>query len=96
MGINEFQQSISKEMKSKISNALFEKNAVKACPRCNNATFSLADGYVMQQLQGTLDGFTIGGRAIPCVAVICEHCGYVSFHAIGPLGLMGEAVNDEK
>lgn len=96
MDNNRIQQTISKEMKDKISNALYEKGAVQHCPRCNHATFSLADGYVMQQLQGTLGGFTIGGRAIPCVAVICEHCGYVNFHAIGPLGLMEEAGNDEK
>ena len=96
MDNNPIQQTISREMKNKITNALYEKGAVKPCPRCNKTKFSLADGYVMQHLQDTLGGFTIGGRTIPCVAVICENCGYVCFHAIGPLGLMEEAVRDEK
>lgn len=89
------EQGISKEMESfrrKTAEALNEKNAVSSCPRCGHNEFTLGRGiaYISVDESPTGDRILIGGPTIPSMMIICEHCGYISFHAIGALGLMDD------
>ncbi len=71
------------------------RNAV--CPMCGNATFSLADAYLVNTLQPDLATFSLGGTSIPAIAIICNNCGYISQHALGVLGLLPrEGSGDDK
>jgi len=80
--------SISQEEKSKIAKKLEEKNALKPCPRCGQSSFVLADGYVNEFLQSGFGGIVFGGPTVPSVVVVCNNCGFMSQHALGPLGLL--------
>ena len=74
--------------RDEIAKRLTDKGAVQPCPRCGHREFSVADGYFNHTLQDELKGLVIGGKSIPCAIVICVHCGYLSQHALGALGLL--------
>ncbi len=79
---------ISREEQEKITEVLTERGALEPCPRCGHDEFAMADGYGQYFLQSEIGKTIIGGRAIPFVAAICTHCGYISQHALGVLGLL--------
>ena len=58
------------------------------CPMCGNDQFTIADAYLRNDLQADLKNVSLGGPAIPSVAIICTNCGFISQHAIGILGLL--------
>ena len=85
----ETQSQLTPEQRRAIADALVEKGATLACPRCGTKQFSIADGFVFNSLQpGLQPTFTLGGPFVPSVLVLCEHCGYVVQHALGALGLL--------
>ncbi len=81
-------KELSKEEKEKIIKSLDERGAKLPCPRCGNNSFTLLDGYFNQTIQTELKGMVIGGPSVPSVVVACNQCGYLSQHALGPLGLL--------
>jgi len=76
------------EEKEKIVEVLNKKKAISPCPRCENNTFTLMDGYFNQVLQQGVPDIRLSGPAIPSVIVVCNKCGYMSQHALGVLGLI--------
>jgi ribosomal protein L37E len=87
-------QEISEEQKNKIIKALSERGVVLPCPRCGNKNFNLVGGYVNSIIQTELTGgVVIGGPVIPSVIIVCDHCGFMSQHAIGKLGLLPKTEN---
>lgn len=92
-------ETMSSEEKQKIVDILSKKGANQPCPRCNEKTFTLLDGYFNQSIQQTLTaGFIMGGPSVPSIVVVCNNCGYMSQHALGVLGIMPkqEKVNESK
>ena len=81
---------LSKEVKEKIIKALNERGVKLPCPRCGNNNFTLLDGYFNQTIQTEFKGMVIGGPSVPSVVTACNQCGYLSQHALGPLGLFHE------
>lgn len=81
---------LSNEQKEKIIKVLEEKGAKLPCPRCGNNSFILIDGYLNQTIQAELKGIVIGGPSLPSIVIACNRCGYLSLHALGPLGLLEE------
>ena len=81
-------QELSQEQKQKIIKALEDHGVKLPCPRCGKNSFTLLDGYFNQTIQTQLGGMVIGGPSVPSVVVACNHCGYLSQHAIGALGLL--------
>ncbi len=53
------------------------------CPMCHQGDFSLVDGYFLNTVQPSLEKVVVGGKSVPVVAMICNHCGFVSQHALG-------------
>ena len=72
--------------KISLVNALHEKLPTLECPMCHKKKFALADGYISNVLQDNLEKIKLDGTCIPTAAIICEYCGFVSFHALGNLG----------
>ena len=85
---------LSQEEKTKISEILIKKGVTFVCPMCSNIKFVIADGYFNHSMQSELKGMALGGSSIPTIALICSSCGFTSQHALGVLGLLGEAKND--
>lgn len=88
-------QGLSREVKRQIADRISAKGAVAPCPRCNHKEFSIADGYAHITVDAAVGNITLGGKVIPCAAVVCSHCGYVNLHALGALGLLPPGVNSE-
>jgi transcription elongation factor Elf1 len=83
--------------KDNIIRILQERGANLNCPRCGHSNFSLIDGYFNQPIQPQLNNnLIIGGPAVPSVAVVCTHCGFLTQHAIGVLGLLPPAQNSNE
>jgi hypothetical protein len=78
----------SQEQKEKIVKALMERGAQSPCPRCGNPNFTLLDGFFNQPIQPELGNIILGGPSIPSVVTVCTHCGFISQHALGALGLL--------
>lgn len=73
------------------------------CPMCHYNQFIIADGFIqvkLYQKYNLIDNND--NKSIPAVAIICKHCGFISNHAIGILGLLNQneeikqEMNDEK
>jgi ribosomal protein L37E len=78
--------------KDRIAKLLTERGATKPCHRCGRTNFVVIDGYATTPLQDNLDGgMVLGGPAVPVALVACSHCGAVTPHAVGVLGLLPPA-----
>ena len=87
---------LNNEQKKKIAEALEKKKNGLSCPMCQNKNFIMADGYFNNNMQTDFGSFSIGGPAIPTIAIICSNCGFVSQHALGVLGLLPKEENNKK
>jgi ribosomal protein S27AE len=74
--------------KKEITQSLKDRGALQTCPRCGNSHFILVDGFITHYLQPNAIGVTLGGLSMPCVAVVCNNCGFLSEHSLGILGLL--------
>lgn len=82
-------QLLTQEQKQKIIDTLNAKGVKPTCPMCGHKNFILADGYFNNQMQTDFQSFAIGGPSIPSIATACSNCGFISQHALGVLGLLG-------
>ena len=70
--------------------AKLTKLGISKCPMCSNAAFSLVNGFIAPPLHESVnDLWALGGdkQVLPCVSIVCNRCGFMSTHALGPLGL---------
>jgi len=81
---------LSQARKQQIVGALRDHGAERPCPRCGNVDFMIVDGYFHRSVQSTLDRIDLGGQGVPSVALVCNQCGFIAEHALGPLGLLSE------
>ena len=73
----------------KISKILKDKEATNTCNRCNRNEFTILRGYTILGLQDSTQGIVLGGaNSIPVINVVCTHCGAITQHALGALGLL--------
>ena len=79
---------LTQETKQEIISKLNERIQGLTCPMCHQHGFIIADGYFNNPIQDNLNSFNLGGASIPTTAIICSHCGFVSQHALGALGLL--------
>lgn len=82
---------LSEEKKKEFIEALTKKlranGKTESCPMCGSEKFLMVDACLVNVLQPDLKNVKASGPSIPTVAVICEHCGFVSQHAVGVLGV---------
>ena len=79
---------LSQEKKQEIIQKLNERIQVLTCPMCHQHNFVIANGYFSHFLQDNMKDVSIGGSSIPTIAIVCTHCGFVSQHALGVLGML--------
>lgn len=87
---------LSDEQKEKIVKALNERIGGFECPMCHKGPFTIIDGYFNIPLQSSLYSYLMGNTTVPMVAIACSNCGYVSFHALGALGLLDRATKNRE
>ncbi len=79
---------LSQAQQQEIIAALQSRGVRLPCPRCGSSQFEVLDGYFNQTAQPHLQGLVIGGPSVPSAVVVCNHCGFMSQHALGVLGLL--------
>jgi ribosomal protein S27AE len=75
------------EQRNEIVKRLQERGVNRPCPRCGSDQFNLVDGYAVFGLVDKLEDEGVRHLA-PSVCVACARCGYLTFHAMGALGLL--------
>ena len=79
--------------KKEIIKRLEERNAKLPCPRCGNQKFILLDGFINEAIQQDIKKITLGGIMLPAIGTVCDNCGFISYHALGVLGLLNKSEN---
>jgi predicted nucleic-acid-binding Zn-ribbon protein len=68
------------ETQEKIISLVAKKGANLPCPRCGKNRFSPLNGYFSLPVAANPEMTQISGFSISIVAMVCENCGYLSFH----------------
>jgi len=75
--------------KNQVIKVLEKRGATRPCQRCGKSNFSVIDNYSTLNLHNELYGsIRIGGPNVPVALVACTHCGAITAHALGALGLL--------
>jgi ribosomal protein L37E len=77
----------SDEHRNGIVKRIQERGVNRPCQRCGSESFSLIDGYAVFGLVDDLQDEGIR-HLMPSVCVACSRCGFLTFHALGALGLL--------
>ena len=85
-------KGISTSDKHRIVSALKARGA-GACPRCSNSQWTVSE-YSRIDVQATIARDTAERSTIPAVMIVCENCGFISQHALQPLGIWPSSVAD--
>ncbi len=85
-------KGISTDDKHRIFAALKERGA-GSCPRCSDSKWIVSE-FSRIEVQATSERNTSEGTTIPAVMIVCQHCGFISQHALQPLGLWDHAVTN--
>ena len=78
-------KGISADDKHRIVAALKNRGA-GSCPRCTDSQWTVSE-YARIDVQATMDRNSSERTTIPAVMIVCEHCGFISQHALQPLGI---------
>ncbi|MGH3686888.1 MAG: hypothetical protein ACRDQY_13815 [Pseudonocardiaceae bacterium] len=62
------------------------------CPRCTDISFLLVDELAVVPVRSHIGGSLVDGLALPAVRLMCNQCGFLSYHALTKLGLAEEIV----
>lgn len=79
--------SIPQEQRERIVQELDKRGVNNRCPRCAENRLTLLDDYACPVTVNESMGINLG-QIIPCAAILCVNCGYVTLHALGILGLV--------
>jgi len=79
---------MTEEKKRQIADALSKRLGNIVCPMCHQSQYTLVDGYVSEPVRDDYKKVILGGRVIPSVMLVCNHCGHIDRFALGVLGLM--------
>lgn len=82
-------KGISPKDKKSIIAALKARGAGR-CPRCSDGKWMVSE-YARIEVQATIDRNSDAGTTIPTIMIVCENCGFISQHALQPLGLWQHA-----
>jgi hypothetical protein len=78
-------KGISADDKHKIIAALKARGA-GSCPRCRDSQWTVSE-YSRIEVQATMDRNTAERTTITAIMIVCENCGFISQHALQPLGV---------
>lgn len=80
---------MNEESKKEIIAALNQRIGKLECPICHHLEYTFLDGYFVDTVQDDYKAMRLGGRMLPSVVLVCNHCGHIDKFSLGVLGLMG-------
>jgi hypothetical protein len=72
--------------------AALKARGAGSCPRCRDSQWTVSE-FSMIEVQATMERKSSERTTIPAVMIVCEHCGFISQHALQPLGLWPAAAD---
>jgi hypothetical protein len=78
-------KGISTDDKQRIITALKSRGA-GSCPRCRDSQWTVSE-FSRIEVQATMERDSVERTTIPAIMIVCEHCGFISQHALQPLGV---------
>ena len=78
-------KGISADDKHTIIAALKARGA-GSCPRCNDSQWTVSE-FSRIDVQATMEKDSLERTTIPAIMIVCQHCGFISQHALQPLGV---------
>jgi hypothetical protein len=78
-------KGISADDKHRIVAALKARGA-GSCPRCNDSQWTVSE-FSRIEVQASMDPHSSERTTIPVAMIVCEHYGFISQHALQPLGI---------
>jgi hypothetical protein len=86
---------MNEEKKRQIVKALTLRVGNFVCPICHQSQYTFVDGYTVDPVQEDYKAVQLGGRLIPSVMLVCNHCGHIDRFSLGVLGLMEKEENKQ-
>ena len=83
---------ISAADKHRIVSALKARGA-GSCPRCNDSQWTVSE-FSRIDVQATMEKESLERTTIPAIMIVCQHCGFISQHALQPLGVWPHTTSD--
>jgi predicted Zn-ribbon and HTH transcriptional regulator len=80
--------SLSPEDVERVSAALRERVETLRCPMCTREQMVMAPWFFKHQVALHLEKAVVGGPTVPVAPLVCTHCGFMSQHSLGILGLL--------
>jgi hypothetical protein len=81
-------KGISTDDKHRIVAALKARGA-GSCPRCRDSQWTVSE-FSRIEVQATMGRNSSEKTTIPAIMIVCEHCGFISQHALQPLGIVDQ------
>ncbi len=82
------------KQKQKIVDFLNEKAPrVGSCPECGSQKMTLGD-HVVQPMNASAGGVSIGGPSYPQIMIVCENCGHTKYFNAVVIGILDEGGKD--
>jgi hypothetical protein len=85
-------KGISADDKHTIVAALKARGA-GSCPRCNDSQWTVSE-FSRIDVQATMEKDSVERTTIPAIMIVCQHCGFISQHALQPLGVWPHTTSD--
>src|SRR6202521_2199496 len=85
-------KGISANDKHRIIAALKARGA-GSCPRCRDRQWTVSE-YTRIEVQATMEHNTAERTTIPAIMIVWENCGFISQHALQPLGVWPQIDGD--
>ena len=58
------------------------------CPMCGIGRYKFMNGFIMLPLYDNTDTYNQNSNSsLPCISVVCDNCGYISFFSAMILGI---------
>ncbi len=70
--------------KKQIVKELEDRGADASCPMCGHSKFT----FVGESEIPLSDDLKVNGDCVPTAIIACRKCGYITQHALGPLGFL--------
>lgn len=77
---------LSQDQQEDIREALAAAEAALPCSRCGHRSYTILDGFLLENAQSQLQNLVISGdNRVACVATVCERCGCLTQHVMDVL-----------
>ena len=83
-----FEDEFTPDLRDQIIHKIQDKTGSTKCTICHTGPLIIGDGIISLNLQKKTRGLVLGGPHMPCVALVCSHCGHTHLFNLVTLGII--------